>query len=180
MTFPCDYNALLPFRSTHIRFEDGTEKHIEDEWTSPDNPIRHSTMSWTGRTEIKILEKEPENAPIEVESAPFEPDHEAPGTPVPMTPGAVEAAPATPGGALRRRRPRVRQLQRGFWTQIESVELKNLMERTKEWLDVRGGSDWQILPLSEEIGRDWLVHESANAELQLILISATATRLAFA
>ena len=76
-----------------------------------------------------------------------------------------------------RKRPRTRQLQRGFWMQVSSETLQGLLERTKEWLEAHGGSDWQVIPLSEDIGRDWTVFGSANAELPLILAGTNVRKL---
>ena len=170
---PCDFHRLLPSRTSKMQFEDGTEKEHVDEWTSPEDPFRRGQLSWLGTTEIKLLPMAEDEAMPEA----------VPETPAPFTP-AADAAPMTPapetpggGGALRRKRPRTRQLQRGFWHQVSSVDFQSLLERTRDWLTDHGGSDWQILPLGEDLGHDWLVHESANAELQLVLVSSNARRL---
>ena len=173
---PCDFVRLLPFRKTHMEFEDGTTKVHEDEWTSPDDPFRRGPMAWLGKTEISLTEVEnaedlPSAEPAPDTPAPMELEVAVPSTPAPQTPG-------TPGGnRTLRRRPRTRQLQRGFWTQIQSVDLSNLLERTLEWLEDRGGTDWQVVPLGEDLGHDWLVYESANVELQLVLASTNAKKL---
>lgn len=167
-----------------MTLSDGAQQQHEDEWTSPEDPFRRSERSWTGRTEIRLTEvleemqasaQFEESAPFD--SAPFDDTEE----PQPETP-AMEAAPstpapATPGGTFRRRRPKTRQLQRGFWIQFSPEPLQALLERTHEWLENRGGTDWQVIPLSEDVGRDWMVYESANAELQLILASTNARKL---
>ena len=104
-------------------------------------------MTWTGGTEIRLTEvpdgENQASAPIE-ESAPFEDSapfqESAPfddaAEPQPETP-VLEAAPstpapATPGGTFKRRRPKTRQLQRGFWMQEKSETLQELLERTHE------------------------------------------------
>ena len=58
-----------------------------------------------------------------------------------------------------------------------SEPLKQFLEQTKDWLEHRGGTDWQVIPLSEDLGREWMVYESANSELQLILASLNARKL---
>ena len=182
---PCHFSRLLPpFCVTFMTFSDGAQQQHEDEWTSPEDPFRRSERSWTGRTEIRlteVLEEMQASAQFE-ESAPFDsaPFDDA-AEPQPETP-AMEAAPSTPapatrGGTFRRRRPKTRQLQRGLWMQFSPEPLQELLERTHEWLENRGGTDWQVIPLSEDVGRDWMVYEPANAELQLILASTNARKL---
>ena len=165
---PVDFRALLPRRVTFLKFEDGHEEHFEDEWTNPDDPYRRKDASWTGRTEIdvKSLEEFEDQMQVDLPSG-------APETPVPA-PGTP--APATPGGTLRRR-PKTRQLQRGFWQQVQSEELADLLDKTLQWLLERGGNGWQVVPLGEELGQSWIVHESANAEVNLILAATDARKL---
>ena len=187
---PCDFRVLLPARKTFMKFEDGSDGQHEDEWTDPHDPFQRGHLSWTGKTEISIREPEAEEIEDEVpereakrlrhnagevseqQLVPLDSEEAVPMTPMPATPN-----PATPGGTLKRRRTRTRQLQRGFWMQVRSPELEDLMSKTSDWLQDRGGVDWQLVPLGEELGQDWLAFESANAEIQVVLASANAKKL---
>ena len=62
---PCDFNRLLPFRHTSMKFEDGTENVHVDEWTSPDDPFRRSDLTWVGHTEIGLTP-----VPVDEDAAP--------------------------------------------------------------------------------------------------------------
>lgn len=95
--------------------------------------------------------------------------------PVPATP--VGEGLRTPGGTMRRKRPRTRQLQRGFWQQVDNANTKEAMDNAKEWLVERGGTDWQLIPLEEELGKMWASQESANADVLLIFCAANARKL---
>ena len=171
-TMPCDFRELLPQRTTFLQFEDGTTQTFEDCWTDVHDPFKTGQLFWKGRTEIAIqplLEEDPPEPEGVVEA---EPDGDANMVPAPETP-----APATPGGPLRRKRPRTRQLQRGFWQEVSNTDVADLLQRTKEWLVERASNDWQILPLTEDLGRDWESVESAEAEVVLILVADKAKKL---
>lgn len=60
---------------------------------------------------------------------------------------------------------------------MSSGELKVLLERTQEFLEEKGGRDWQIVPLNNELGLDWMSYESASAEVVLILAALQARKL---
>ncbi|CAK9086452.1 Retrovirus-related Pol polyprotein from transposon RE1 (Retro element 1) (AtRE1) [Includes: Protease RE1 [Durusdinium trenchii] len=51
------------------------------------------------------------------------------------------------------------------------------MDNAKEWLVERGGTDWQLIPLEEELGKMWASQESANADVLLIFCAANARKL---
>ena len=169
-TCPCGFHELLPGRVTYLQFEDGEEQKYEDEWTSPSDPFkREGGRTWVGRTEILV-----QNLHDDAEEP-------APETPVPETPAnsppeVGEPSPGTPG-VLRRKRARTRQLQRGFWMHIDSQYLAELLQRTSQELEKLGTRDWQIIPLNEELGQEWVNHESAQAEVTLILASRQAKKL---
>lgn len=72
---PCDFQDILPRRVTFLKYEDGTEEKFEDEWTSPDDPIKRQGKYWTGRTEVDVKEPVqdsalPESAPPFLEDGP--------------------------------------------------------------------------------------------------------------
>ena len=171
---PCGFHELLPGRVTYLKFEDGEEQRYEDEWTSPFDPFKkEGGRTWLGRTEILVLNQQDEEEP-----APGTPGI-VPETPMPSpsTPPLVgEPSPGTPG-VLRRKRARTRQLQRGFWMHIDSQYLEELLQKTSQELEKLGTREWQIIPLNEELGQEWVNHESANAEVTLILASRQAKKL---
>ena len=141
----------------------------EDCWTDVADPFKTGQWFWTGRTEIAIQPLQEEDAPELEDTAAAEPEADVEMAPVPSTP-----APATPDGTLRRKRSRTRQLQRGFWQDVNNTDL---LQRTKEWLTERASHDWQILPLTEELGRDWESQASAEAEVVVILVADKAKKL---
>ena len=171
-TMPCDFRELLPQRTTFLQFEDGTTQTFEDCWTDVRDPFKTGQLFWKGRTEIAIQPLQEEDPPEPEGVVEAEPDGDANMVPAPETP-----APATPGGPLRRKRPRTRQLQRGFWQEVSNTDVADLLQRTKEWLVERASNDWQILPLTEDLGRDWESVESAEAEIVLILVADKAKKL---
>ena len=96
------------------------------------------------------------------------------------TPNQGSRAPATPGGGdatLRRRRARTRQLQRGFWQELEAEDVAGLLERTRDHLVEKGGRDWQVISLEDEVGALWRSIESANADVTLIFGALNAKKL---
>ena len=161
---PCDFQDILPRRVTFLKYEDGTEEKFEDEWTSPDDPIKRQGKYWTGRTEVDVKEPVqdsalPESAPPFFRRWPGDcrwrwTSNPCRWTSIPLgtmdfePPNQGSRAPATPGGGdatLRRRRARTRQLQRGFWQELEAEDVAGLLERTRDHLVEKGGRDWQVI-----------------------------------
>ena len=98
---------------------------------------------------------------------------------VPATPGPEQSAPATPGTGpwTRRGRPRTRYLQRGYWTEVSSQEMLNLLQRTLEYVREQAPGDWLVMDLQSDIGREWRGVESTSTEVKLILCSLHARRM---
>ena len=153
---PCDFQDILPRRVTFLRYEDGTEEKFEDEWTSPDDPIKRQGKYWTGRTEVDVKEPVQDSA-LPDSAPPFSEDGpeiaggdglrtpadglRSPGDDGLRTPNQGPRAPATPGGGdatLRRRRARTRQLQRGFWQELEAEDVAGLLEDKRSFGRERG------------------------------------------
>ena len=88
-----------------------------------------------------------------------------------------------PGGApanvraLQRRRPRVRQLQRGFWIEIEDEDLCALLNATLDYVRQEGGDQWNRIDVNGDLGKSWAARESASADIKLILCSTSARRM---
>ena len=78
---------------------------------------------------------------------------------------------------LRRRGHRSRQLQRGFWVENDDESVLTLMENTLEYVRQEGGEQWNRLDIHGDLGKGWASLESANAEVRLILCSASARRM---
>ena len=131
--------------------------------------------TWVGRTEVDILEDEIEDREGDGEL------EEAVETPAPETPApedvAVRGQPRRGDQTLQRRRRKTRQLQRGFWMQVRSPELHELLQRSRQFLEDRGAREWQVVPKGSEIGRDWIHHESGQSDVKVILGSLNARRL---
>lgn len=182
-------------RVTFLKYEDGAEETVEDEWTSPDDPIKRQGKYWTGRTEVDVKEPVqdsalPESAPPFTEDGPETAGDDALRTPADgfwspgddglRTSNQGSGAPATPGGGdatLRRRRARTRQLQRGFWQKLEAEDVAGLLERTRDHLIEKGGRDWQVISLEDEVGALWKSIESANSDVTLIFGALNAKKL---
>ncbi|CAK9062808.1 unnamed protein product [Durusdinium trenchii] len=48
----------------------------------------------------------------------------------------------------------------------QNIPSAEAMDNAKEWLVERGGTDWQLIPLEEELGKMWASQESANADVE--------------
>ena len=93
---------------------------------------------------------------------------------------AEEAAPKEEkkSGALRRRRTRTRQLQRGLWSIDQDPMLKTLMELSYDMYQESGSSGtWIILDQEAEVVKEWKSLESAQADLKVVLVATDARRL---
>ena len=183
---PCEFADILPRRVTFMKYEDGTEETFEDEWTSPEDPIKRQGKYWTGRTEVDVKEAVqgsamPESAQPMSDDGPGIAGDDGLRTPADglRTPTNGSKAPATPGGdaTLRRRRARTRQLQRGFWQKTEAEDVAGLLERTRDHLVEKGGKDWQIIAIDDEVGALWKSLESANADVTLVFGALNAKKL---
>eukprot|EP00438_Fugacium_kawagutii_P008061 Skav219569 [mRNA] locus=scaffold3203:12014:25029:+ [translate_table: standard] len=185
---PCQFHELLPGRTTFKVYSDGRAEEFTDEWTDVPMILHDDAPFWTGRTEIAC--RPPQAPDDEDEQEPFRDDGiRSSGDDGFRTPAAGDGlqTPAppgdglrTPGGderVLRRRKARSRQLQRGFWMPVESVDLSSLLQNTLAHLQDQGGHDWQIIPLDSELGARWYSFESANAEVTLVFASLKARRL---
>ena len=176
---PCGFNEILPFRANFKISQNGRTK-VKDEWTSP-QPAPCSEPFWTGRTEIacKLSEQEAGDVDLDFDHQADQDGEDGLRTPA----GDGPATPASSGGlrtpgaddkALKRKRARTNQLQRGFWL---PDELQPLMQHTVEFLQNQGGQDWQFIPLQEELAQRWVRLESANAEVCLLLASLKGRKL---
>ena len=125
----------------------------------------------SGTSEFRWRTPEPV---IEYDEANEVPDEEEKA---PATPGGI-AAPATPGGlTLQRRRARTRQLQRGFWEEVQDDSLRDLLQATLQRWEFENVQTWCKLDVGSELGEAWRSRESAQAEVHLILISTTARKM---
>ena len=79
--------------------------------------------------------------------------------------------------ALRRGRPRTRQLQRGFWTEVEDEQVTQMLEGTLDYVQQEGGPDWNKINLDTDLGKAWCDLEAGRADVQLILCSIRARRM---
>ena len=187
MKFPegVAYESILEGRQTEINFGDNAQSTVDrDDWFN--QPAREMDEFWIGKTLFKIQRPQvevqdvaarPAAAPRDDElmEVPIEVERTVPA--VPSTPGG-RPAPKTPGGssALKRRKP-TRQLQRGFWQEVEEPEAIGLLNETMEYAEEIALEGWGRLDLSSDLGERWKSHESAQSEVQLILISSKAVRM---
>ena len=79
--------------------------------------------------------------------------------------------------ALQRGRPRVRQLQRGFWIEVEDEDLCALLSATLDYVRQEGGDQWNRTDVNGDLGKSWAARESASADIKLILCSTSARRV---
>ena len=152
---PVPLDRLTGQRTVHCKTvnEDRTWT-FTDNWTDRVDGGRELDRFWVGRT---VFALHPLELALPEESAPQE----------------VEKK-----GALRRRRVRTRQLQRGLWSIDQNQMVKTLMELAHEMYQESGASgNWIILDLTTEVGKEWKALESAQVDLRLILSSVDARRL---
>ena len=159
MDLPVPFETLLDERQTVMVFGDGqTASHQSPWWKIKPEMM---TEEWTGETEFQI----------------------APGTLTEAAePQALQPAPMTPGqvgdgNTLKRRRTRTRQLQRGFWEELSQPEPQDLLNAVLEHVIAEELQDGSRLDLESDLGQQWVAHESAQAEVKLILTSQTAKRM---
>ena len=186
MKFPegVAYESILEGRQTEINFVDNAQSTVDrDDWFN--QPAREMDEFWIGKTLFKIqrphVEVQDVAAPAaaprddELMEVPMEVERTVPA--VSSTPGG-RPAPKTPGGssALKRRKP-TRQLQRGFWQEVEEPKAIGLLNETMEYAEEIALEGWGRLDLSPDLGERWKSHESAQSEVQLILISSKAVRM---
>ena len=179
---PCKYEDILDGRNTYMQFTDGSTDVHESRWYHDEEANRlHTEKPWTGHSEFRIGEG--------AESAGREPRHEVrsrrvgelpadepPNQSEQSRPGQL-AKRANRSGVLKRRRERTRQLQRGFWSICSDVASQNLLQQTLEYVIEIAAGDWTVLPIADGLGFDWKSHESASADVQLILVSMNARRM---
>ena len=78
---------------------------------------------------------------------------------------------------LRRRGHRVRQLQRGFWIETDEESIAQLLQSTLDYVRQEGGEQWNKIDVNGDLGKSWFSLESSQAEVRLILCSASARRM---
>ena len=78
---------------------------------------------------------------------------------------------------LQRRGHRTRQLQRGFWVETSEEAVITLLQATLDYVRQEGGEQWNRIDIHSDLGKSWLAHESAQAEIKLILCSTSARRM---
>ncbi|CAE7715141.1 RE1 [Symbiodinium necroappetens] len=78
---------------------------------------------------------------------------------------------------LRRRGHRTRQLQRGFWVETDDEAVISLLNATLEYVRQEGGPLWNRIDDKSDLGKSWVALESAQADVKLILCSASARRM---
>ena len=76
-----------------------------------------------------------------------------------------------------RRRQRTRQLQRGFWTEVQHEGTIDLLEATLDYVRQEGSAQWVKINVDSDLGKSWRELEGASAEVRLILASMSARRL---
>ena len=172
MEMPIPFEQLLDGRRTHMVFEDESKQvkdggwmrnHLDNRW--------QADQYWTGRTEFRFKGEGPRDLqPLLEESGVGE--GEALETP-PVRKQKVKNYDKT----LKRRRVRTRQLQRRFWTVVEDPVSKDLLQRTLDMMIEQGVGERLRIHVEDELGREWAAHESAHAEVTLILASRTARRM---
>ena len=174
---PIPIHRILPGRRTVAKYLNHNSEVVDneiydDEWAT--GGVRSMYRTWVGHTEFRFQPEELQerfqpvamNQPSQPELVDFSPLTPAPATPAPGTPGI-----------LQRRRARTRQLQRGFWTEIESPDVVDLLERTSEHILEQGAGDWTLLDPNSDLFTEWQSHESANADVVLALCSHRAKRM---
>ena len=174
MKFPAGvkFENILDGRVTELNFVESFQKQRDDS-TWWQQPVKETQEFWKGKSifRLQILgDDEQEDIPMPDVSAPVV-------APVPMTPGG-RPAPRTPGGTdLRRKREPTRQLQRGFWQDVPEEQTKVLLQEAFDFVQEHGIDGWHKLDLSSDLGERWISHESAQADVQLILLSNKAVRM---
>ena len=78
---------------------------------------------------------------------------------------------------MRRRGHRARQLQRGFWVETQEESVLTILEATLDYVRQEGGEQWNRIDLQSDLGKSWVAHESAQAEVKLVLCSTSARRM---
>ena len=170
---PVPFERILPGRRTVMRRGYGAVVRHEDDWQS-ERPAERQDFQWTGTTEFRLRREEDEPQAKRPHELPAQEEvEERELVPLEAPPQQREEETQEPPPARSRRqlqrRPRIRQLQRGFWLESNSEELANLLERTRELVEEQGG-EW----CKNDIGKEWVAMESANAEVTLILSSTRA------
>ena len=82
-----------------------------------------------------------------------------------------------PDHRVLRHRQRTRQLQRGFWSEVDHDETRQLLEGTLDYVQQHGAEGWNKINVDSDLGKAWVSLESASADVTLILCSAQARRL---
>ena len=119
----------------------------------------------------------------------YSPSLEEPGEQLPL-PASYQEAPevlaeqerpqqpqSPPDHRVLKRRQRTRQLQRGFWSEVDHDETRQLLEGTLDYVQQQGAEGWNKINVDSDLGKAWVSLESANADVTLILCSAQARRL---
>ena len=177
---PCEYDDIQDGRNTFMKFSDGTTDVHESRWYNDLEINRlHMELPWTGHSEFrlgelgKIAGREPRLEESRVgELLASEPSH-----PSELSRRDPEPKASQRSGVLKRHRERTRQLQRGFWSVCSDEASLNLLQQTLEYVIEISAGDWTVLPISEGLGFEWKSHESASADVQLILVSRSARRM---
>ena len=167
---PVEYSSIMPIRHTILQHQDGTVQNHTDDWTIRQEEV--TNLYWTGQTRFTL-----DHTPVMDEQQPVEADGPEGDAAEPGKQAKPKAAGKKPDKTLRRRRVRTRQLQRGFWREEREEEPFSLLQETLEQVTEVGGKDWHRLDDQSPLFEQWRNHESANAEVSLILASTTARRL---
>ena len=161
MDMPVDINLLSRRRITKKLSEDGNIKVVEDDWHKKAADTEEDAEEWTGETifplkpeeEVEVVRRSEQDEEQQVTE-----EHKKDRT-------------------LLRRRARTRQLQRGFWSEVQDEETVSLMMRSLEDYEETGSKDWQSLDVTAALGSEWVALESAKVDVNLILVSVKARRM---
>lgn len=177
---PCHFDDILEGRNTVMTFSDGYKDVHESQWYGDQEANRlRMDRPWTGLTEFRVsLTALPAGEPRVERNRVGEPQpathRDSAG---PSQPESEVAKSSQRSGVLKRHRERTRQLQRGFWSACDDAASLTLLQLTLEHLVEVSAGDWFLLPLTDGVGQQWVAHESASAEVQLILVSRVARRM---